>query len=272
MSFLSPFDCSIRLCTSSCRATSAELEAVAAQLKMPIDKLRARVAELSEFNPMLGLRGSRLAIRYPEITEMQARAIFEAAIEAGKRLGVTVEPEIMIPLVAYRREYDILAGVIRNTADTIEKEAGVRLAYKLGTMIELPRACLRAGDLAEGEDGADFFSFGTNDLTQTALGLSRDDAAPILSAYATQGIYDADPFASIDQLGCGRAGAHRRGAGPREEACAQDRHLRRARRRPGLDHVLPQGRLRLTSPARRSACRLRGSRQRRPPSAPSSAR
>ena len=180
-----------------------ELEAVAAQLTMPIDKLKARVDELSEFNPMLGLRGSRLAIRYPEITEMQARAIFEAAIEAGKRQGVTVEPEIMIPLVAYRREYDILAGVIRNTADTIEKEAGVRLAYKLGTMIELPRACLRAGDLADGEDGADFFSFGTNDLTQTALGLSRDDAAPILSAYATQGIFDADPFASIDQQGVG---------------------------------------------------------------------
>ena len=180
-----------------------ELEAVAAQLKMPLDKLKARVDELSEFNPMLGLRGSRLAIRYPEITEMQARAIFEAAIEAGKRLGVTVEPEIMIPLIAYRREYDILAGVIRNTADTIEKEAGIKLAYKLGTMIELPRACLRAGDLADGADGADFFSFGTNDLTQTALGLSRDDAAPILSAYATQGIYDADPFASIDQEGVG---------------------------------------------------------------------
>jgi len=180
-----------------------EIETVAAALHMPVDKLRARIAELSEFNPMLGLRGSRLAIRYPEICEMQARAIFEAAIEVEKRLGATVEPEIMIPLVAYRREFDILAGIIRATAETIERETGRKLAYKLGTMIELPRACLKGDELAAGDDGADFFSFGTNDLTQTVLGLSRDDAAPILSAYATQGVFDADPFASIDQDGVG---------------------------------------------------------------------
>jgi pyruvate,orthophosphate dikinase len=180
-----------------------ELEAVAAALKMPLDKLKTRVSELSEFNPMLGLRGSRLAIRYPEIPEMQARAIFEAAIEAGKRLGSVIEPEIMIPLVAYRREFDILAGVIRSTADAVEKETGIRPAFKLGTMIELPRACLEAGALAAGDDGADFFSFGTNDLTQTVLGLSRDDAAPILSAYTAQGIFEMDPFVSIDQEGVG---------------------------------------------------------------------
>jgi pyruvate,orthophosphate dikinase len=180
-----------------------EIEALATALDMPPDKLRARIAELSEFNPMLGLRGSRLAIRYPEITEMQARAIFEAALEAEKRLGAAVEPEIMIPLVAYRREYDILAGVIRAVAETVERETGKRLSYKLGTMIELPRACLKAGDLAAGEDGADFFSFGTNDLTQTVLGLSRDDAAPILSAYASQGVYETDPFVSLDQAGVG---------------------------------------------------------------------
>jgi pyruvate,orthophosphate dikinase len=180
-----------------------ELEAVAAELKMPVEKLKARVAELSEFNPMLGLRGSRLAIRYPEITEMQARAIFEAAIQAEKRLGAAIVPEIMIPLVAYRREFDILAGVIRATAETVEKEAGARLDYKLGTMIELPRACIKADKLAEGEDGAEFFSFGTNDLTQTILGLSRDDASPILSTYATQGVYETDPFVSIDQQGVG---------------------------------------------------------------------
>jgi pyruvate,orthophosphate dikinase len=180
-----------------------EIEAVAQALEMPVDKLKARIAELSEFNPMLGLRGSRLAIRYPEISEMQARAIFEAAIEAEKRLGATVEPEIMIPLVAYRREFDILAGVIRATAEIVEKETGARLAYRLGTMIELPRACLKAGELAAGDDGADFLSFGTNDLTQTVLGLSRDDAAPILSAYSTQGVYEADPFASLDQDGVG---------------------------------------------------------------------
>ncbi|HYD16141.1 MAG TPA: putative PEP-binding protein, partial [Hyphomicrobium sp.] len=176
-----------------------EIEAVAQALKMPVDKLKARIAELAEFNPMLGLRGSRLAIRFPEITEMQARAIFEAAIEAEKRSGQPVEPEIMIPLVSYRREYDILASVIRKTAETVENETGARVPYKLGTMIELPRACLKAGDLAQGEDGADFFSFGTNDLTQTAIGLSRDDAAPILTAYAAQDIFDADPFVSIDQ-------------------------------------------------------------------------
>jgi pyruvate,orthophosphate dikinase len=180
-----------------------EIEAVATALNITVDKLKARIAELAEFNPMLGLRGSRLAIRYPEITEMQARAIFEAAIEAEKRLGATVEPEIMIPLVAYRREFDILAGIIRNVAETIEGETGKHLSYKLGTMIELPRACLEGHELAEGEHGAEFFSFGTNDLTQTVLGLSRDDAAPILSAYATQGIYEADPFVSIDQKGVG---------------------------------------------------------------------
>ena len=180
-----------------------ELEAVAAELKMPVEKLKARVAELSEFNPMLGLRGSRLAIRYPEITEMQARAIFEAAAEAEKRLGASVVPEIMIPLVAYRREFDILAGVIRSLAETVEKETGIHLDYKLGTMIELPRACIKADELARGDDAAEFFSFGTNDLTQTVLGLSRDDASPILSTYSTQGIYETDPFASIDQEGVG---------------------------------------------------------------------
>jgi pyruvate,orthophosphate dikinase len=180
-----------------------ELEPVAEALKIPIEKLKARVAELSEFNPMLGLRGSRLAIRYPEITEMQARAIFEAAIEVGKSSGKAVKPEIMIPLVAYRREFDILAGVIRKTAETVETETGSKLSYQLGTMIELPRACLQAGELVRGDDGAAFFSFGTNDLTQTVIGLSRDDAAPILSAYANQGIFDVDPFVSIDQEGVG---------------------------------------------------------------------
>ncbi|HEX2842033.1 pyruvate, phosphate dikinase [Hyphomicrobium sp.] len=180
-----------------------ELEGVAEALKLPIEKLKLRIAELSEFNPMLGLRGSRLAIRYPEIPEMQARAIFEAAIEAEKRLGQPVTPEIMIPLVAYRREFDILAAIIRATAESIENEKGAKLSYQLGTMIELPRACLRAGEFAEGDDGAEFFSFGTNDLTQTILGLSRDDAAPILSAYASQGIFETDPFVSIDQEGVG---------------------------------------------------------------------
>jgi len=180
-----------------------EIEAVATALGLPVEKLRARIAELAEFNPMLGLRGSRLAIRYPEIPEMQARAIFEAAIEAGKRLGAVVTPEIMIPLVAYRREFDILAGIIRSVAAAVEEDTGAKLAFKLGTMIELPRSCIEAGTLAKGDDGADFFSFGTNDLTQTVIGLSRDDAAPILQAYATQGVFERDPFVSIDRTGVG---------------------------------------------------------------------
>jgi pyruvate,orthophosphate dikinase len=170
---------------------------------MPLERLKMRVSELSEFNPMLGFRGCRLAIRYPEITEMQARAIFEAAIEAEQRLGRPVTPEIMIPLVAYRREFDILADVIRSVADEIAAQTGHRLTYQIGTMIELPRAALCAKALSMGELGADFFSFGTNDLTQTCLGLSRDDAAPILSNYAGRGIFERDPFVSIDEVGVG---------------------------------------------------------------------
>jgi pyruvate,orthophosphate dikinase len=180
-----------------------EIEGVAAALKIPIAKLKGRIAELSEFNPMLGFRGCRLAIRYPEITEMQARAIFEAAVAVAKKGGRAVKPEIMIPLVAYRREFDILADVIGNTAQAVEKETGVKLAFEIGTMIELPRAALKADELAEGEAGAQFFSFGTNDLTQTSLGLSRDDAAPILTNYGGRGIFEQDPFVSIDQGGVG---------------------------------------------------------------------
>jgi pyruvate,orthophosphate dikinase len=134
---------------------------------------------------------------------MQARAIFEAAVAVGKKGAVAIKPEIMIPLVAYRREFDILAEVIRKTAAAVEKETGAKLVYEIGTMVELPRAALRADELAAGEDGAQFFSFGTNDLTQTSLGLSRDDAAPILSNYAGRGIFEADPFVALDQGGVG---------------------------------------------------------------------
>ncbi len=180
-----------------------EQEAVATALKIPIERLEARVSELSEFNPMLGFRGCRLGIRFPEITEMQARAIFEAATNVAQRSGKVVEPEIMIPLVAYRREYDILADIIRGQAKAVEKETGQKIAFVLGTMVELPRTCLRAREIAEGEFGAEFFSFGTNDLTQTALGLSRDDASPILSSYQNKGVFDVDPFVSIDIDGVG---------------------------------------------------------------------
>jgi pyruvate,orthophosphate dikinase len=176
---------------------------VAKELGVPLEKLKARIAELHEFNPMLGFRGCRLAVRYPEITEMQARAIFEAAIEAGRRTGKPIIPEVMVPLVAWRREFDLLAEVIRKTAAAVEAEKGGRLSYQIGTMIELPRAALRAEEIAAGEAGAEFFSFGTNDLTQTCLGLSRDDAAPILADYTKARIFEVDPFVSIDQAGVG---------------------------------------------------------------------
>ncbi len=176
---------------------------VAQALGVPLQKLKNRVSELHEFNPMLGFRGCRLAIRYPEITEMQARAIFEAAINAGRKTGKAVVPEVMIPLIAWRREFDLLADVIRATAAAVEKEAGTKLDYQIGTMIELPRAALKADEIAAGETGAQFFSFGTNDLTQTCLGLSRDDAAPILSDYAEKAVFEVDPFVSIDQDGVG---------------------------------------------------------------------
>ncbi|MBS0241538.1 MAG: pyruvate, phosphate dikinase [Proteobacteria bacterium] len=180
-----------------------EAAIVAQELGIPVEKLQSRIAELAEFNPMLGFRGCRLAVRYPEITEMQARAIFEAAIEAASRTGKPVVPEVMIPLVAWRREFDLLAEVIRKTAAAVEKEKGKKLDYQIGTMIELPRAALRADEIASGEKGAEFFSFGTNDLTQTCLGLSRDDAAPILADYTKARIFDVDPFVSIDQAGVG---------------------------------------------------------------------
>ncbi|MGE0767519.1 MAG: pyruvate, phosphate dikinase [Hyphomicrobiaceae bacterium] len=176
---------------------------VAGELGIPAEKLKARIVELHEFNPMLGFRGCRLAVRYPEITEMQARAIFEAAIEAAKRTGKPVIPEVMIPLIAWRREYDLLADVIRKTAAAVQAETGGGLDYQIGTMIELPRAALCADEIAKGDNGAEFFSFGTNDLTQTCLGLSRDDAAPILADYARARVFEVDPFVSIDQVGVG---------------------------------------------------------------------
>jgi len=180
-----------------------EQVAVAEALGVPVSRVKSRVAELQEFNPMLGFRGCRLAIRYPEITEMQARAIFEAAVNAGKRTGKPVVPEVMIPLVAYRKEFDILRDVIVATAEAVEKETGVKLQYQVGTMVELPRCALRAEEIAAGEGGAEFFSFGTNDLTQTCLGLSRDDAAPILENYLGRSIFESDPFVSLDQEGVG---------------------------------------------------------------------
>jgi pyruvate,orthophosphate dikinase len=152
---------------------------------------------------MLGFRGCRLAIRYPEITETQARAIFEAAALAAKKTGKPVVPEIMVPLVAYRAEFDLLRDVIVRAAEAVKKETGADFDYQIGTMIELPRAALKADEIAAGDEGAEFFSFGTNDLTQTCLGLSRDDAAPILANYTERAIFEVDPFVSIDRDGVG---------------------------------------------------------------------
>jgi pyruvate,orthophosphate dikinase len=149
---------------------------------------------------MLGFRGVRLAVRYPEIAEMQARAIFEGAVEAGRKTGAPVTAEIMVPLVMGRPELDLVKTIIDEMAEKVAKETGVKVPYQVGTMIELPRAALRAGEIAE---SAEFFSFGTNDLTQTTLGLSRDDAAAFLGAYTSKGLLANDPFVTLDQEGVG---------------------------------------------------------------------
>ncbi|CAN5286356.1 pyruvate, phosphate dikinase [soil metagenome] len=178
----------------------AEIAEVAVTLGLNPDTLRARVNELHEFNPMLGHRGVRLAITFPEIAEMQARAIFEAALEVKRTTGAAPIAEIMVPLVATRAELDYVAKRIVQVAAEVETETGGTLDYLIGTMIELPRAALLAGDIAE---TAQFFSFGTNDLTQTTFGISRDDAARFLSEYTSKGLLKSDPFVSLDIDGVG---------------------------------------------------------------------
>ncbi len=180
-----------------------EIAEVAQAMGADVHKLANRARELAEFNPMLGFRGCRIVIAYPEISEMQARAIFEAAVEAARRTGKPVVPEVMVPLIATRAEFDIVKARIDAMADAVRKETGATLEYQVGTMLELPRACLLAQQIAEGEAGAEFFSFGTNDLTQTTFGISRDDAASFLGFYTARGILPADPFVSIDREGVG---------------------------------------------------------------------
>jgi pyruvate,orthophosphate dikinase len=177
-----------------------EIENVAKASGVDPKALLRRARELKEVNPMLGFRGCRLGILFPEIYEMQARAIFEAAIESEKKTGEAVVPEVMVPLIGTAREFDILKAQIDNVAKAVIEETGGKLNYQTGTMIEVPRAALQAGDIAK---SAEFFSFGTNDLTQMALGLSRDDSSKFLDAYIQQGIYEADPFSSIDVEGVG---------------------------------------------------------------------
>jgi pyruvate,orthophosphate dikinase len=180
--------------------TDVEMEEVARAAGLGIDTVRHRAAMLKEANPMLGHRGCRLGITYPEIYEMQARAIFEAAAEVQKEGGETVEPEIMIPLVAWARELAMLKELVDRVAAEVAKQSGQRTPYLVGTMIELPRAALRAHDIAE---NAQFFSFGTNDLTQTTYGLSRDDSSRFLTAYERAGILTQDPFVTLDRDGVG---------------------------------------------------------------------
>ena len=180
--------------------TDDEIATVAAAIGADPKKLADRARELREFNPMLGFRGCRLAIAYPEIAEMQARAIFEAAIEASRATGAPVVPEIMVPLIASKAELDLIKARIDAMAQTVSAEAKSKVEYQVGTMIELPRAALRAGEIAA---TAEFFSFGTNDLTQTAFGISRDDAASFLGIYTSKGILPADPFVTLDREGVG---------------------------------------------------------------------
>src|SRR5262245_15936986 len=173
----------------------AAIGEVAAAMGVSTARLKRTVAGLSEFNPMLGHRGSRLLVSFPEIAEMQARAIFEAAIEAGRSLRTSVMPEIMVPLVTAKAELDLVKERIAGVVRAVEKEQGVKLTYSVGTMVELPRACINAGEIGK---SADFFSFGTNDLTQTTFGLSRDDAGRFLSEYTEKGIIQHDPFVTLD--------------------------------------------------------------------------
>ncbi len=180
--------------------TDEEIRPLAESLGMSFEALKARVESLKEFNPMMGHRGCRLAVTYPEIAKMQTRAVIEAAINVNKE-GLNVVPEIMIPLVGEVKELKYVKDIVCETADAIIKESGVTLEYKVGTMIEIPRAALTADEIAK---EAEFFSFGTNDLTQMTYGFSRDDAGKFLNDYYTKQILESDPFAKLDQIGVGK--------------------------------------------------------------------
>jgi pyruvate,orthophosphate dikinase len=173
---------------------------LARKLNVPVEKIMHRVHELHEFNPMLGFRGCRLGIKFPEITRMQARAVLEAAADATKQ-GYKAKPEIMIPLVGFKKELDLQVAIVHEVAALVQKEKKVKIAYSVGTMIEIPRGALTADEIAH---TAEFFSFGTNDLTQTCLGMSRDDSGSFLGTYVENEIVKKNPFASIDQSGVGQ--------------------------------------------------------------------
>ena len=168
---------------------------------LTLAEVKAKVDELHEFNPMMGHRGCRLAVTYPEIARMQTRAVMEAAIEVKEEDGYDIIPEIMIPLVGDRKELKFVKDVVVETAEAVKKEKNSDIQYHIGTMIEIPRAALTADEIAT---EADFFCFGTNDLTQMTFGFSRDDAGKFLNAYYDTKIFENDPFAKLDQNGVGK--------------------------------------------------------------------
>ena len=182
-----------------------EIRALAKEMVISLTELKFTIESLKEFNPMLGHRGCRLAVTYPEIAEMQTRAVIEAAIEINKENGLNIHPEIMIPLVGEVKELNFIKEIVVNTAEQVIEELDDRIDYQVGTMIEIPRACLTADEVAK---NADFFSFGTNDLTQMVFGFSRDDAGKFLDDYYIKKVYEADPFSTIDQAGVGKLMQH----------------------------------------------------------------
>ena len=178
----------------------ADIEAIAKDMGVTTEHLKSKCDELHEFNPMMGHRGCRLAVTYPEIARMQTRALLEAAIEVNEEDGYNITPEIMIPLVGEAKELKFVKNIVIETAELVKKEKNSNIEYHIGTMIEIPRAAITADEIAK---EAEFFSFGTNDLTQMTFGFSRDDAGKFLGAYYENKIYEQDPFARIDQTGVG---------------------------------------------------------------------
>ena len=181
--------------------TEGEMKVLAEEMNISVDRIKATVDSLHEFNPMLGHRGCRLSITYPEIAKMQTTAVIEAAIEVKKEKGFNIVPEIMIPLVGDVNELKFVKNVVTQTADAIIARSGVEMKYMVGTMIEIPRAALLADEIAK---EAEFFSFGTNDLTQMTFGFSRDDAGAFLNDYYDKKVFEQDPFQKLDQNGVGK--------------------------------------------------------------------
>ena len=212
----------------------ASQQEMATKLDISVEEVKQKVDALHEFNPMLGHRGCRLGITYPEITEMQARAIIEAACNL-KMKGLNPKPEIMVPLVGEVKELKMQVDIIRKTAELVFSEKGVRVEFMVGTMIEIPRAAITADEIAE---VAEFFSFGTNDLTQMTFGYSRDDVGKFLPTYLKKGILKADPFAVLDQVGVGRMVKMGAQLGRKTNPKYQVRYLWRTRWRTFIRYLL----------------------------------